>query len=120
MKTCLEMAERNVESVTILELTGRLIVDQGDRAFRERVDALLNAGRTQLLVDLRNVTYIDSGGVGVLVSKYVTATRRGGHLKLLCLSNRTCRVLTIAGLLNVFEVFDKEEDALRSFQINTR
>lgn len=117
MATCLEIAERDAQSVTILELAGRLIVDEGDRAFSDRVESLIRAGRTYLLVDLRNVTYIDSGGVGVLVSKYLTAQRHGGHLKLLCLSTRTCRVLRIAGLLDVFEVFDREEDALKSFRV---
>jgi anti-sigma B factor antagonist len=119
MTTYLDIAERRVESVTILELSGRFVVDEGDRAFRDRVDALVRAGRTHLIVDLRNVTYIDSGGVGVLVSKYVTVGNKGGRLKLLCLSRRACRVLGVAGLLNVFEVFESEEDALRSFHTST-
>lgn len=116
MTSCLEIAERRSDSVTILELTGRLIVDEGDSSFRDRVDSLVRAGTIHLLVDLRNVTYIDSGGVGALVSKYLTVKNKGGRLKLLCLSERACRVLRTAGLLQVFEVFENEKDALRSFQ----
>jgi anti-sigma B factor antagonist len=116
MTTCLEIAERHIGSVTVVELSGRFIVDEGDRAFRSRIDSLIRSGRTQLIVDLRNVSYIDSGGVGVLVSKYVTARNKGGDLKLLCLSPRACRVLGIAGLLNVFEVFEREQDAIGSFK----
>jgi anti-sigma B factor antagonist len=117
MTTCLDIVERRAKSVTILELAGRLVVDEGDRAFRDRVDALVRAGRTQLLVDLRNVNYVDSGGIGALVSKYLTVKNRGGQLKLLCPSGRACRVLGITGLLDVFEVFDSEPDALRSFSV---
>ena len=120
MTTRLEIVERGADSVTILDLTGRLIVGEGDYVFRDRIDALIRDGRTHLVVDLRNVTYIDSGGVGVLVSKYLTVQRSGGQLKLLCLSSRACRVLRITGLLDVFEVFDREEDALKSFQVATQ
>lgn len=117
MASYLRIVERPADTVTILELAGRLIVEEGEREFRDRIDALVRAGRTELLVDLRNVDYVDSGGVGALVSKYLSVKNKGGHLKLLCLSSRACRVLRIAGLLEVFEVFNSESDAVRSFQV---
>jgi anti-sigma B factor antagonist len=115
MTSPLQIVERRANSVTILELSGRLIVDEGDRTLRDCVDSLVSSGRTHLLVDFRNITYVDSGGVGALVSKYLTVRKTGGQLKLMHLNRRSGRVLQIARLLEVFEVFDSEMDALRSF-----
>ena len=101
--------------VTILELSGHLVFDEGARVFKEQVTALVAAGQKYLLVDLKNITYIDSGGVGALVGMYLHALRRGGQLKLLCPSERASHVLGIAQLLKIFEVFDNEEKAIRTF-----
>lgn len=115
MLSPLSIERRSVGDVTILELKGRLVVDEGDRFFRREVTALVEAGRRQLLLDLRQLTHIDSGGVGALVSSYLHVTRRGGQLKLLCPTERSCRVLRITHLITVFDVFNNEEEALRSF-----
>lgn len=117
MAAALNIIERRIGPVTLLELDGSLVVDDGDRLFRDTVDLLVASGNLDLVVDLSRVTAMDSGGVGVLVAKYLHVTKRGGRLKLLRPSSRASRVLRISRLLPVFEVYDNEEDALRSFQV---
>ena len=111
----LEMMERRLGPVTILELRGRLVAGDGDTSFTNRITALLDSGRANLVVDFERVGYIDSGGVGALVSMFLRVARRGGRLKLLHLSERVRPVLQMAGLVAVFEIFDNEDGALRSF-----
>lgn len=111
----MEIAERTAGDVTILDLRGRLILGDGDRIFRQQIDALVERGRLKLLVNFAGVTYLDSAGVGVLVWKYVTLRRRGGALKLVHLEPRSFKVLLIAKLLTVLESFDSEAEAVRSF-----
>jgi anti-anti-sigma factor len=115
MTSALVLSERRIGSVTLLEVSGHLVADDGDRVFMKRVTSLVGSGCLNLLVDLRNITYIDSGGVGALVAMYLHVRSRGGRFKLLCPSNRACRVLQITHLDHVFEVFEREEDALRTF-----
>jgi len=110
----LEIAQRSVGDVTVLALKGRLVAEDGD-VLVDAVDALLQQGRIKLLLDVRDVTYIDSSGLGLLVSKYVSARRRGGDVKLLHLTTRSLHLLTITHLTEVFESFDSEADALRAF-----
>jgi anti-sigma B factor antagonist len=107
--------ERRVGEVTILALHGRLILDDGDVLFRQRVDDLASRGDVRLIADFTDVDYVDSAGVGLLIAKYLSVRRKGGDLKLLRLSDRSLRVLEIAHLLSVFEIFDDEEAAVRSF-----
>jgi anti-sigma B factor antagonist len=111
----MEIGERQVGPVTILDLEGRLVFGEGDRELRDRVNALMHQGQRKLLLNLRGITALDSGGVGALVWKYVTVTRQGGQLKLVNLSTRTHNVLMITKLLTVFESFDSEAQALASF-----
>lgn len=117
MTAALVLGERRVGPVTLLELNGRLVADDGDRVFTDRVMSLVSAGCRNILVDLKNVTFIDSGGVGALVAMYLHVTRRGGRFKILCPSRRACRVLQISHLDHVFEVFESEEEALSSFAV---
>lgn len=107
--------ERAVGPVVILELHGRLVLYDGESAFREKIDELVRRNQMHIVADLKDVTYIDSAGVGVLVGKYLSVRRKGGDMKLLHLSARTHRVMTITRLLTVFEAFDSEEEAVRSF-----
>jgi anti-sigma B factor antagonist len=109
------ISERRIGDVTILDLHGRLVFDEGDTSSAERIDGLIRQGRLQIVVNLQDVNYIDSAGVGALVSKYVTLRKRGGDLKLLCLSERVRHVISIAHLLGTFESFESEELAVRSF-----
>ena len=112
----LRIVERIADGVTILDLSGRLVLDQGDAAFRDCIADLLTRGQNQVLLNLQNVSYIDSAGVGVLVAKMLSVRRTGGDMKLLHLTPRSSRVMTITKLLTVFEAFDDEEEAVRSFK----
>jgi anti-sigma B factor antagonist len=109
------LIERRVGDVTILELNGRLVFDDGDVVLRSRVNKLVDQGRVKILLDLRNVIYVDSCGVGVLIAKYVSARRKGGDVRLMHLSPRCQRVMAISKLLGVFEIFESESDAVASF-----
>lgn len=109
------LQERRVGDVTILAPNGRLVIDDGNDELRERIEQLSGEGRTSVLLDLQNVTYIDSCGVGVLIAKYVSLRRKGGDLKLLNLTERSHHLMEISKLLDVFDTFDSEEQALASF-----
>ena len=107
--------ERSVGPVTILALSGRLVLDDGDALLRQRVDDLVARGQLKIIADLTALDYVDSAGIGVLIAKYLSVRRKGGDLKLLRLSSRTHHALEITHLLTVFEAFETEEDAVRSF-----
>ncbi len=109
------IAERNVGPVTVLALSGRLVLDDGDALLRQRVDDLVGRGRLKIIADLTALDYVDSAGIGVLIAKYLSVRRKGGDLKLLRLSSRTHHALEITHLLTVFETFESEPDAVRSF-----
>jgi anti-sigma B factor antagonist len=112
----LRIVERVVDRVNILDMTGRLVLDEGDATFREHVTDLLARGQTQIVLNLKDVSYIDSAGVGVMVAKLLTVRRAGGDIKLLHLTPRSNRVMTITRLLTVFESFEEEQEAIRSFK----
>jgi anti-sigma B factor antagonist len=113
------LTERDVGDVTILELKGRLVLDDGDLQFRDRVNALVAKGRTKFVVNLRDVTYIDSCGIGVLIAKLVSVRNKGGDMKLVQLTPRSHRVFDICRLDNVFEAYDSEHEAVSSFAPGT-
>jgi anti-sigma B factor antagonist len=113
----MQITERRVADVTILRLAGRLELEAGDTVLRDHVNGLVEEGRVNLLLDLTDVTRLDSAGIGMLVGKYLSAKRRGGALKLLHLTDRTNRLLNITRLAAVFEVFDEEDQAVRSFGV---
>jgi anti-anti-sigma factor len=111
----MKITERAVGDVTVLDLQGRLVLDDGCDLFRDTVNRLVQIGRRKLLVNLDQVTYVDSAGLGMLVSKYLTVVKRGGQLKLCNLRRRSYRVLNITRLLTVFERFESEAEALKTF-----
>jgi anti-sigma B factor antagonist len=111
----MQIAERTIGDLTILDLKGRLVAGDGDDVFRAAVDRLVRLGRTKVLVNMDEVPAIDSCGLGVLVSKYVTLRRSNGQLKLCNLRPRPSRVLDITKLLTVFEAFASEADGVKSF-----
>ena len=106
---------RQREGVTILDLNGKITIGVGDVALREAIHEALDAGATKILVNMADVATIDSSGVGELVSAYTTATNRGGRLKLINLPAKVADILQITQLITVFEVFDDEDEAVRSF-----
>ena len=111
----LAIAERQVDDVVVLSLTGEITLDDGDLKFGRRIDDLLSKGQHKILVDLGGVTYIDSAGVGMMAFEYKAVHAKGGALKLLGLSGRGHRVLALMKLMTVFEAFDDEALAIRSF-----
>jgi anti-sigma B factor antagonist len=116
MTAPLTITLRNTGRVVILELKGRLNFDEeGDRLLREQIAALMGAGERSILLDLSGVAQMDSGGVGTLVAVYLHVLKRGGKLKLLRPSERVGRVLHMTHLETAFEVFESENDAVRTF-----
>lgn len=111
----LVITEREVGDITVLGLAGRLVLFEGDAMLRHHVDDLVRRGRVKILLDLGAVTYIDSAGIGMMIAKYLSVRRKGGDLKLMHLTARGLLVMTITKLLTIFESFDSEEQALRSF-----
>jgi anti-sigma B factor antagonist len=102
--------------VTVLHLHGQLVFDGGDAVFRDAVNDLIARERLKIVVDLADVTYIDSAGIGVLIARFLEVRRRGGDMRLANLTVRSHRVMTITHLLSVFESFDTVERAVQSFQ----
>src|SRR5215510_14997661 len=111
----MQIVERTVDDITILDLKGRLVLDDGNDEFRTTIDRLVQLGRNKVLLNLNEVTAIDSSGLGVMATKYVTLLKRGGQLKLFNVRGRSFRVLDVTKLLTVFEAFESEADAIKSF-----
>ena len=112
----MKLAVRTAGDVSILDVKGRLVLGDGDDTFVNAVNELAFSGRVNIVLNLDEVTYIDSAGLGVLVSKYVTLRNRGGNLKVCNIHRRSFEVLTITRLLTVFESFDSEAAAIASFK----
>ena len=116
----LSIDEREVGDVTILVLSGQLVLDDGDLALRRRIHELVDRGRIKIVLDMAAVTYIDSAGVGMVVGKLKTVRERGGDMKLLNLNLRGLRVFGMTRLLFVFDTFETEEMAVKSFDFEAR
>lgn len=120
MSAPLNITRRTDGDVVILQLAGRLIFDEaGQHLLREEITSLVAGGRRDILLDLRGVTHMDSGGVGALAAVSLHVVKRGGSLKLLTPSDRVLRVLHVTHLESVFEIFSEESDAVRSFRRRT-
>jgi anti-anti-sigma factor len=115
----LAITEQRVGGVAVLTLTGQLVLEEGDTPLRSRIDQIVLDGCIDIVLNMHDVTIIDSCGIGAIVSKFVSLKRRGGHLKLVCPSTRSRHVLEITHLLPFFEVFDTNEAALESFNLAT-
>lgn len=107
--------ERRIGEVTVLDLKGRLVLEEGVGVLRAHVNDLVEQGRTQIVVNLHEVTYVDSCGVGVLIAKFVSVRKKGGDVRLLHLTPPSHRLMEISKLLTVFEIFESEDDAVGSF-----
>jgi len=113
----MRVIERRIGDVTILQLIGRLELETGDLILRDNVNRLVEEGQVKLVLDMKEVTRLDSAGIGMLVSKYLTVRRAGGAIKLLHPTERTDHLIDITKLTTVFEVFDDEASAVKSFSI---
>ena len=107
--------ERSIGTVTILDVDGRITVQEGVPVFAQTLSRLLNGPRPKIVVNMAAVSYIDSTALGELVRGFTSAARRGGVLKLLQVPAPVRQLLTMTRLADVFEMFDSESDALRSF-----
>ena len=112
----MEIAERTVNDVTILDLKGKMTLGEGDELLKDKINSLLAAGKKKLLLNLEGVPYIDSAGLGEVVRTYTTVSRQGGSLKLLNLTKRIEDLLSITKLLTVFETYDSESEAVASYK----
>jgi anti-sigma B factor antagonist len=106
---------RQSGDVTILDLSGRITIGTGDMALRSAIMEIMETGAKKILINMSGVTMIDSSGIGELVSAYTTSTGRGAKLKLTNLPPKVSDILTITQLITVFDVYDNESDAVRSF-----
>jgi anti-sigma B factor antagonist len=112
----MQMEERQVGSVTILDLSGRMTIDHGVELLKDKIDSLIVEGRTRVVLNLALLSYMDSSGLGQLVSCHNSLSRTSGGLMLLHLTKRNTDLLAITRLATVFRMTDSEDDALRGFR----
>lgn len=112
----LDISERQVGDVTVLDMNGKITIGEGSVALRTAIRRLLEEGKKKILLNLAKVGYIDSSGIGELVSSFTSIDKDGGQLKLLNLTQKIKDLLTITKLLTVFDVYESEEEALSSFK----
>jgi len=111
----LRMTDHEVDGVTVLDIDGRIVLGEESNAFRERVKALLAAGKKKIVLNLANVTYIDSAGLGTLVATFHSARSQGAVLKLANLGAKFKEVLQVTKLMTVFDTYETEAAAIQSF-----
>jgi anti-sigma B factor antagonist len=111
----MKIVERLVGDVVILDLTGKILIGEGDDLLRDAVTKLADSGKTKILLNLAEVPYVDSAGLGEVVRCYTTVSRKGGKLKLLNLTKKIQDLLAITKLLTVFETYENQEEAIKSF-----
>lgn len=107
---------RELSGVVVLDMSGRITLGESSARLRELVRGLLNQGRNNILLNLGDVSYIDSSGLGELVASFTTVKNHGGQLKLLNLTKKVHDLLQVTKLFTVFEVHDNEAAAIQSFQ----
>ena len=111
----MKASSRQIDGVTVVDLSGRITLGEGSIVLKDTVRDLLSKGNKKLLLNLGDVNYIDSSGIGELVAAFTTVRNQGGELKLLNLTKKVHDLLSITKLLTVFEAFDDEAKAIRSF-----
>ena len=111
----MKIETRTVGDVHILDCSGKITLGEGTMAIRNTVREVLKNGGKKIILNLSEVNYIDSSGIGELVSTYTTVTNQGGQLKLLNLTKKIQELLQITKLLTVFSVYDSEQKAVASF-----
>jgi len=112
----LNIRERQAGDVTILDMDGKITIGDGNVALRSAIRRLIEEGKKKILLNLGGVSYVDSSGIGELVSSYTTIQREGGQLKLLNLTQKIQDLLGITKLLTVFDTYTEEAQALNSYK----
>ena len=116
----MQIEQRTVGDVVVLDLKGRVMLGDGDEVLKDKVNSLLNQGQKKIVLNLAEVPYIDSAGLGEVVRTYTTVSRQGGHLKLLNLTKRITDLLAITKLLTVFDTYESETEAVGSFSASAK
>jgi anti-sigma B factor antagonist len=116
----MQIDERTIGDVLVLDIKGRITLGEGDELLKDKVNSLLNQGNKKIVLNLAEVPYVDSAGLGEIVRTYTTVSRQGGSLKLLNLTKRITDLLAITKLLTVFEVYESETDAVQSFSASAK
>jgi anti-sigma B factor antagonist len=116
----MQIDERTIGDVVVLDIKGRVQLGDGDEMLKDKVNSLLNQGRKKIVLNLAEVPYIDSAGLGEVVRTFTTVSRQGGNLKLLNLTKRITDLLAITKLLTVFDTYDSEQDAVQSFSASAK
>lgn len=111
----LRMSDRDVNGVTVIEIDGRVVLGEESNSFREKVKSLLAAGKKKIVLNLANVSYIDSAGLGTLVATFHSARSQGATLKLANLGQKFKEVLQVTKLMTVFDTYENETEAINSF-----
>jgi anti-sigma B factor antagonist len=117
MASKLTIAEHEAGDVTVLTLSGEMLLDDGDLAFRKYVRGLIDRDRVKVVLNLAGLTYVDSSGIGMIASKAKALQEHGGDLKLANLSARGQRVFGMAKLSALFKMFETEAEAVKSFSV---
>ena len=112
----MKIEERAVDGVTILDLQGKMLIGEGDELLREKINNLVENGTQKIVLNLADVPYVDSAGLGEIVRCYTTVSRKSGKLKLLNLTKRIQDLLSITKLLTVFDTYETEAEAVKSFE----
>ena len=116
----MQIDERTIGDVMVLDLKGKITLGEGDELLKDKVNSMVNQGHKKIVLNLGGVPYVDSAGLGEIVRTYTTVSRQGGSLKLLNLTKRITDLLAITKLLTVFETFDSENDAVKSFSASAK
>lgn len=111
----MQIAERESGAVTVLDLSGKITLGEDSNLLKDKLQSLLHQNKKNILFNLAQVSYVDSAGLGAIVSAYTTVTREGGTLKLANVTKKLQDLLSITKLLTVFETFDSEDAAIRSY-----
>lgn len=111
----INISERQAGDVAVLDLEGKVTIGEGSVALRTAIRRLLGEGKNKILLNLAGVSYVDSSGIGELVSSFTAVKKEGGNLKLLKLTQKIQDLLAITKLLTVFDVYDDEGEALSSY-----
>jgi anti-sigma B factor antagonist len=112
----MQISERAIGDVTVVDVSGKVTLgDGGDTMMKDKLRSLVQQGRRRLLLNLADVSYVDSAGLGAIVQSYTTVTNQGGALKLVNVTRRIKDLLAITKLITVFETYDDEAEGVASF-----
>jgi anti-sigma B factor antagonist len=116
----LNILNKQIGDVSLVALNGRIVLGEGSSSLRERIKSLVGEGKKKIVLNMANVTYIDSAGLGILVAAHISAKKQGTALHLSDLGNKFHEVLQLTRLLTVFSVYATEAEAISSFGVTAR